>query len=301
LSDRVVGRLRDVVTWPTFADGRYTGLTSIGTGGMGRVFSARDETLGRDVAIKVSHASGAGADLDRRLRQEAEVLARLEHPGIVPVHDLGHLADGRIFYVMKYVQGRTLRDHAAALLTESARLTVFERVAEAVAFAHAQGVVHRDITPANVMVGRFGEVLVMDWGVARLMGQDSARPAGRVGTPGFMSPEQAEGGADAAGPASDVYALGALLQWLCAEPPRLPRRLRAIIAKCLSPNPADRYPDATGLALDIARYRAGLAVEAMPETLLDRVGRFYDAHQGLILLIAAYLLMRAAVGYLQGR
>lgn len=268
---------------------------------MGRVFAARDEVLGRDVAIKVSHAPAAGSDLDTRLRHEAEVLARLEHPGIVPVHDIGHLADGRIFYVMKFVQGRTLREHAATLLTESARLTVFERIAEAVAFAHAQGVVHRDVTPANVMVGRFGEVLVMDWGVAKLMGQGAAGATGRVGTPGFMSPEQASGGADAAGPASDVYALGALLHWLCPEPPRMPRRLRAIISKCLSPDPADRYDSAAGLALDIARYRAGLAVDAMPETIVDRAGRFIAAHQGIILLIAAYLLMRAAVGYLQGR
>lgn len=297
----MVGRLRDVVTWPAFADGRYTGLRPIGAGGMGRVFAARDETLGRDVAIKVSHAPAAGADLDARLRLEAEVLARLEHPGIVPVHDIGHLSDGRIFYVMKYVQGQSLRDHAATLLTESARLTVLERVAEAVAFAHAQGVVHRDITPANIMVGRFGEVLVMDWGVATLMGHTTAPMAGRVGTPGFMPPEQATGGANAISPSSDVYALGALLQWLCPEPPRLSRRLRAIITKCLSPNPADRYPDAAGLALDIARYRAGLAVDAMPETVIDRVGRFVVAHQAIILLIAAYLLMRAAVGYLQGR
>lgn len=297
----MVGRLRDVATWPAFADGRYTGLTPIGAGGMGRVFAARDSTLGREVAIKVSHAPGAGSDLDTRLRHEAEVLARLEHPGIVPVHDIGQLVDGRIFYVMKCVQGRTLRDHAPTLLTESARLTVFERVAEAVAFAHAQGVVHRDITPANVMVGRFGEVLVMDWGVAKLMGRTNASPVGKVGTPGFMSPEQASGGADAAGPSSDVYALGALLQWLCPAPARLPRRLRAIIAKCLSPEPADRYADATGLALDIARYRAGLAVDAMPETVFDRIGRFVVAHQAIILLIAAYLLMRATVGYFQSR
>jgi serine/threonine protein kinase len=298
----VIDRLRDVVTWPAFADGRYTGLTPIGTGGMGRVFAARDETLGREVAIKVSHAPAAGADLDQRLRHEAEVLARLEHPGIVPVHDIGHLADGRIFYVMKRVQGRTLVEHAPLLTTESARLTVFERVAEAVAFAHAQGVVHRDLKPGNVMVGRFGEVLVMDWGVARLMAETrAALPAARVGTPGFMSPEQASGGADAAGPASDVYALGALLRWLFPEPARLPRRLHAIITKCLSPDPAGRYADAADVALDIARYRAGFAVDAMPETIFDRLGRFVVAHQAIILLIAAYLLMRAAVGYVQGR
>jgi serine/threonine protein kinase len=163
-------------------------------------------------------------------------------------------------------------------------------------------VVHRDLKPGNVMVGRFGEVLVMDWGVARLMADTRASlPVARVGTPGFMSPEQASGGADAAGPASDVYALGAMLRWLFPEPARLPRRLRAIITKCLAADPADRYADATGLALDIARYRADLAVSAMPETVFDRIGRFVVAHQAILLLIAAYLLMRAAVGYVQGR
>ncbi len=267
---------------------------------MGRVFAAHDETLGRDVAIKVSHAPSAGADLDRRLRQEAEVLARLEHPGIVPVHDIGQLADGRLFYVMKWVQGQTLAECAPGLTTESARLTVFERIAEAVAFAHAQGVVHRDLTPRNVMVGRFGEVLVMDWGVASLLGA-SGGGVTRVGTPGFMPPEQAVGGGDTIGPPADVYALGALLRWLCAGGDRVPRRLAAIIAKCVSERPADRYPDAADLVADLARYRAGQAVVAMPETVFDRVGRFVVAHQAIILLIAAYLLMRAAVGYVQGR
>lgn len=265
---------------------------------MGRVFEARDEVLGRTVAIKVSHAPVAGDDLDQRLHHEAEVLARLEHPGIVPVHDIGRLSDGRIFYVMKLVHGQTLRDEAPALSTESARLSLFERIVEAVAFAHAQGIVHRDLSPANVMVGRFGEVLVMDWGVARIL-STAATDVRRVGTPGFMPPEQADGHGDHAGPAADVYALGALLQWLLAGQPRVSRRLRAIIAKCLRSSPKDRYPDAGHLAADLARYRADQAVDALPENLLDRGLRFGAAHLTIILLLAAYLVMRVVVAYLR--
>ncbi len=288
------------MAWPVSGDGRYTVTSSLGAGGMGRVFAARDEHLGRDVAIKVSHDPVAGADLDERLRHEAQVLARLEHPGIVPVHDLGRLADGRLYYVMKLVRGRTLSAERAQLTTDSARLSVVERVVEAVAFAHAQGVVHRDLKPANVMVGQFGEVLVMDWGVARWLAQ-GAEGLSRVGTPGFMAPEQAGSSADRVGPPADVYALGALLQWLWDGQPRPARRLRAIIARCLAADPAGRYPDAAALAADLARYRAGLAVEALPETFFDRALRFASRHLTLIILIAAYLLMRTLVAWYQSQ
>ena len=104
------------------------------------------------------------------MRREARVLASLEHPGIVPVHDAGELADGRWFYVMKLVRGRSLKDHLATLSGEAAVLAVFERIAETVAFAHAAGVIHRDLKPSNIMVGSFGEVLVLDWGVAAVLG-----------------------------------------------------------------------------------------------------------------------------------
>jgi eukaryotic-like serine/threonine-protein kinase len=169
LSNDLVERLRDVATRPELATNRYAILRPIGRGGMGSVYAARDEQLGREVAIKVSNAAAPADDLDQRLRQEAKVLARLEHPGIVPVHDAGLLDDGRWFYVMKLVRGETLTDHAASLEHEAARLVVFERVAETVAFAHAAGIVHRDLKPSNVMVGQFGEVLVLDWGVARVL------------------------------------------------------------------------------------------------------------------------------------
>ena len=277
------------------------------------MFAARDETLGRDVAIKISHAPVAATDLDARLSKEAQVLAQLEHPGIVPVHSLGRLGDGRIFYVMKLVRGQTLTEASSQPLAESAALAVFERVADALAFAHARGVVHRDLKPSNIMIGPFGEVLVMDWGVAKILGQPATdHPGMRVGTPGFMPPEQMTGDVAAMGPASDVYALGGLLFWLMtnqtppSDPamaasemrnhrPRPPRRLRAIAAKCLACAPADRYVDAAGVVADLARYRAGEAVDALPETVVDRAGRLAARHMTLIVLVGAYLVMRVLV------
>ena len=313
LSSAIVNHLKDVATWPELDDARYTSIRPIGAGGMGRVFSARDETLGRDVAIKISHAPVAESDLDARLGREAQVLAQLEHPGIIPVHSLGRLGDGRVFYVMKLVRGQTLAEASAQPLSESGVLGLFERVADALAFAHARGVVHRDLKPSNIMIGSFGEVLVMDWGLAKILGQHSAdQPGMRAGTPGFMSPEQVAGDEERIGAASDVYALGALLFWLMTKQtppsapsmaaaamrdhrPRFARRLRAIAAKCLANVPADRYADAAGVVADLARYRAGEAVEALPETVLDRAGRLAMKHLTLIVLVAAYLVMRVLV------
>lgn len=334
LSNEAVERLRDVAARPALPSDRYVILRPIGRGGMGVVYAARDEQLGREVAIKVSTAAAPAADLDERLRQEARVLARLEHPGIVPVHDAGRLDDGRWFYVMKLVRGETLAQHAASLAHEAARLAIFERVAETVAFAHAAGIVHRDLKPSNVMVGQFGEVLVLDWGVAKVLARaDAGRPADaagdsgrasgqfedtaggvRMGTPGFMAPEQARGDAASVGPSSDVYALGALLFWmwtqdiaptrlddvsgrLVAASPSPPRRLAAVIRKCLAPHPSDRYPSATELVEDLARYRRGAAVTAYRETTLERAGRWLVRYQTFVWLVLAYLLMRVAFAF----
>jgi serine/threonine protein kinase len=169
LSDAAVTRLRGLGRWPEFESGRYAVVEEIGRGGMGTVYLALDEELGREVAIKIPNAL-ASANLERRLRNEARVLARLEHPGIVPIHDAGRLADGRLFYVMKRVRGRTLGEHLRDNPDLNERLRLFERICEPVAFAHAQGFIHRDLTPGNVMVGAFGEVMVMDWGVAKTVG-----------------------------------------------------------------------------------------------------------------------------------
>jgi serine/threonine protein kinase len=180
------------------------------------------------VALKVVSTAAARPEIVERMRAEARVIARLEHPGIVPVHDAGMLPDGRVYYAMKRVDGKRL-DQLAGGMALPERLRAFQRICEAVAFAHAHGVVHRDLKPENVMIGPFGEVLVMDWGVARVLadgaGESSASPgpaspssstaAGTIiGTPAYMAPEQAEGSTDRIGAAADIYALGAILHFL---------------------------------------------------------------------------------------
>jgi eukaryotic-like serine/threonine-protein kinase len=316
LSNAVVDRLRVVATWPELPGDRYVIERPIGRGGMGTVYVGRDTLLEREVAIKVSNAPVAGANLDERLRQEAQVLARLEHPGIVPVHDAGLLADGRLFYVMKLVRGETLSAYSNRLQGEAAVLGVFERVTETTAFAHEAGVIHRDLKPSNVMVGRFGEVLVLDWGVARMIEDAATLPGTRVGTPGFMPPEQARGETAATSTTSDVFALGALLFWMLTgdTPPgpsddalsrlnaaaaRPARRLVAIVLKCLAAEPSDRYANAAALAADLARYRSGQSVAAHRETILERLGIWFVKYRTFILLVAAYLVMRAMFAFLR--
>ena len=193
---------------------------------MSTVYLAEDTVLGRRVALKVVATAASRPEIVERMRAEARVIARLEHPGIVPVHDAGMLPDGRVYYAMKRVDGKRLDELAPAMALPE-RLRVFQRICEAVAFAHAHGVVHRDLKPENVMIGAFGEVLVMDWGVAKVLadpdGASAASPApaasgtadGQViGTLAYMAPEQAEGSAERTGTAADVYALGAILYFL---------------------------------------------------------------------------------------
>ncbi len=330
LSDGAVRRLQQAATWPDVTGTRYTLVREIGRGGMGAVYVAHDRGLDREVALKVVAATGAHAELDARLRREAGVLARLEHPGIVPVHDTGTLPDGRAFYAMKLVRGEQLLEHLAGVERLDERLRVFERICETVAFAHARGVLHRDLKPSNVMVGGFGEVLVLDWGLSKVGGRHSgedpddraAAPtlqpgrlrgehptdAGTVaGTPGFMAPEQRDGGT--VDERSDVYGLGALLVTvltgsMTGEPGTsaamlrargIDRRLRAICARALSDRPEDRYAGAAAIADDVARYRAGLPIAAYRESILERAVRFARSYRTAILLVVAYLLMRAIV------
>ncbi len=176
LSDRALERLRDAADLPDLSGTHYRLLERVARGGMGVVYTAEDERLQRRVALKVLDLTGSEGDLANRLIREARVLARLEHPGIVPVHDVGTLADGRVFYTMKFVEGHRLDKHIESVASTPDRLRIFLRICDAVAFAHARGVLHRDLKPANIMVGPFGEVLVMDWGLAKIL---------RAGSNGF--------------------------------------------------------------------------------------------------------------------
>ncbi|MBX7197573.1 MAG: SUMF1/EgtB/PvdO family nonheme iron enzyme [Sandaracinaceae bacterium] len=208
----------------------------LGAGGMGEVFRVRDHSLHRVLAMKALLPDlMEQTALRDRFIEEAQVTAQLAHPGIPPVHEIGELDDGRPYFTMKEVHGVTLaqvideahRDPLAGQRwSEQRRLEIFQKVCEAVAYAHARGVAHCDLKPLNVMVGAFGEVLVMDWGVARLVDASGSAPTGEppvmtgglaamesivAGTPAYMAPEQAAGRIDLLGPPADVYALGVIL------------------------------------------------------------------------------------------
>ncbi len=321
LSDEALARLRDGAEIPDLSGTRYRLLRQVARGGMGIVYVAEDSDLRRRIALKVLEAPGSEGELAERLLREARVLAKLEHPGIVPVHDVGTLADGRVFYTMKFVEGQQLDQYIEAETSTSDRLRIFLRICDAVAFAHARGVLHRDLKPENVMVGPFGEVLVMDWGLAKILATPGSPEAtsehtsssnqtntpvesalvtghGRVmGTPGYMSPEQARGEVELLDARSDIFSLGALLRFVLSQKrqrssPRLERALEAICAKAGAPEIKDRYGSVQDVAMDVARYLDGLAVTAYRENIFERLARFYRRYRFFILLIVTYLLVR---------
>jgi len=321
LSDSAIARLRETIERPHMSGTRYRVIDEIGRGGMGIVWRAEDLTLDREVAVKVLSAVPGGDDAGARFAREAKIIARLDHPGIVPIHDAGELSDGRVFYVMKLVRGARVDEWIEGAPAVAERLRLFEKVCDAVGFAHAHGVVHRDLKPQNVMVGAFGEVFVMDWGVAKLLdsgpsderstgagGDGDTRDGVAVGTRGYMAPEQERGDAASVDSRADVYALGGLLRFLLTgrhpdqsdgEP--LPRALAAVVDKATARDPESRYATVVELSVEVSRWLDGLRVEAHRESVVDRVGRWTRKYRVAIAVVGAYLVMRVILIVLFGR
>ena len=298
--------------------GRYTLREELAAGGMGRVFRVRDEDLERDLAMKVvslepragssDEERASHARLLERFVEEARITGQLDHPGIVPVHEIATDEEGRVYFTMPLLRGRTLK--SASELARRGKegwslhriLSVVHRVCQTVAFAHERGIVHRDLKPENIMVGPLGEAYVIDWGLALRTGADEQDVV--VGTPAYMAPEQAHPRSGAVGPRSDVYSLGAILYEvltgrmphatsleqrpaeeagspLPTEPPRpvhavaadVPDELAAICDKAMAPDPSDRYASAEALADELDAWLEGRVVRAYksgPWTRLDK-------------------------------
>ena len=337
--------------------GRFRVLRPHARGGLGQVSVAMDTELNREVALKEIQPKYAEEPTSRhRFLVEAEVTGRLEHPSIVPVYSLGQFDDGRPFYVMRFIRGDSLQE-AIAELHSPARsdrtphdwllelrklLRRFLDVCNAVDYAHSRGILHRDLKPGNIMLGKYGETLVVDWGLARtaepptadsnlsegrlepLSGDSSsATMAGSVvGTPAYMSPEQAEGRLDLLGPSTDVYSLGATLYCLFTNQspfskgdreellarigrgdfpsprtinPRVPRPLEAICLKAMACKQIDRYPTPHSLAEDVERWLADEPVSVFRDPWTARALRTMRRHRTAVVGIGV-LMTTALIG-----
>ncbi len=323
---------------PVDASDRYELEAEHGRGGIGRVVRARDRHLGRTVAVKELLRTNELAEA--LFVREAMITARLQHPGIVPVHEAGRWPNGDPYYVMKMVSGRTLKEVIAGTRSLADRLALLPHViavAEAVGYAHSQDVIHRDLKPANVLLGEYGETIVIDWGLARDLRTNDVTPQpgvlgsgdGRtvtgkvVGTPQYMSPEQARG--DAVDPRADVYALGAMLyevltgrapvggdsaqeiiDRVLAGPPEplrrvapgVPADLDAIVGKAMARTPSDRYATARELAADLKRFQTGQLVTAQVYGRWSLSRRWVHKNRGYVALatIAMAALAMIAIG-----
>lgn len=265
-------------------EARYERRGELGRGGMGEVEVVRDRWLDRDVARKVL----TGGEEDARLAHEAAITARLEHPGIVPVFDVGEDDDGRRFYTMRLVRGLTLAQCMESGADADAELiTALRDAAQAVAYAHSVGVVHRDLKPANLVLGQFGEVQVVDWGIALPAG-NAGRPEG---TPGWSDPSQLAG--DVVRPQHDVYALGRCLAAVLGDAP-VPE-LRAVVDHATGP---ERYADASGFVADLSAWLDGRRVGAHQYSageLLLRTVRTFRAPLAVAMVSLAVLVAVGAV------
>jgi WD40 repeat protein/serine/threonine protein kinase len=341
----------------TSSGARFRILRPHAEGGLGKVSVARDEELAREVALKeIKELHADHPESRARFMLEAEITGGLEHPGIVPVYGLGQYADGRPYYAMRFIRGDSLKEAVDRYHDPNAEkanpgeraielrklLGRFLDVCNAIAYAHSRGVLHRDLKPGNIMLGKYGETLVVDWGLAKAADRKQAasesaegllRPVSgdgvaatqmgsTLGTPQYMSPEQAAGRLDLLGPASDVYSLGATLYYvLTGQPPiagkdigtvlrmvqqgvfRPPRAinpaiappLQAICLKAMALKPKNRYPSPKAMADDIDHWLADEPVTAYRDPLLARASRLARRHKVASAALAA-LLLAAVIG-----
>jgi len=320
---------------------RYRITGEVGRGGIGRVLRALDQVLDRPVALK--ELFSASEAMRSRFIREALITARLQHPSIVPVYDAGHLGDRSPFYAMKLVAGRPLDKSIAEAATLAQRLALLPTVlavADAIAYAHNERIIHRDLKPTNILVGKYGETIVIDWGLAKDLATDDreALEAGPyrgadqtivgsvLGTPAYMAPEQAAGAA--VDERADVYALGAILYHvisgaiphegdtleamvghviagevrpLTERVPEVPRDLAAIVAKAMALAPEQRYPNAQGFADDLRRFSTGQLVASHTYGARELLRRWIRQHRGAVSVGLAALLVLGVVGTLSIR
>ncbi len=310
------------------ATGGYEILGVIARGGMGVVYRARQKSLNRVVALKVLLAGEEATEVQReRFAREAAAAARLQHPGIVPIHETGEIG-GRRFFTMGLVEGESLavRVRRDGPLPPRRALEIVLEVAEALAYAHREGVIHRDIKPANILLDREGEPRITDFGLAKDVKAGGLTLSGEVmGTPAYMAPEQARGETARIDARTDVYSLGAVLYELLvgappfrgaslyetmilatsADPlppsranPKVHRDVETICLKCLAKAPSARYEDAKALADDIRRWLEGEPIVARPAGPLERLGRRLAKNKALTgVALAAVAAVAATAGY----
>ena len=304
---------------------KYAITGQVGVGGMKTVHRAHDHNADRDVALARLRKDGPRSSHELRFLREARITAALEHPNIVPVHEIGLDAANHPYFTMKLLGGENLHDILTHIAAEDPvycrqyplgrRLEVFQNVCHAIAFAHSRGVVHLDLKPANIQVASFGEVLVLDWGLAKVLDRGLAPgieliqlpellrevpKAGTVsGTPGYMAPEQARGDFLALDQRADIFALGAVLQALINSrpstrnqlPPRkVPPALAAIVAKAMANDPRQRYQQVEDLARDVRAFLGGFAVSAQSVGLGALFWLFVKRHKAMSSVIGVSLV-----------
>ncbi len=319
---------------------RYTVSTSLGKGGSGQVFGVNDTDLQREIAVKFLHpeASKDVMHMDRFF-QEARLTASLEHPNILPVHELGISDGGLAYFTMRKAKGSSLADLLAIacgskhipeeIQSYNARVNIIIKVCQAIAFAHNQDVIHQDIKPGNIIIGEFGEVVLIDWGTAKQVNESEEESTSKkrkrlMGTPAYMAPEQAR--REYATKSSDIYCIGSTFYHLLTfqfpawsndlesfwemkrtgfinplpaqVQQQVPSRLLAIARKAMAPNPHDRYADIQDFINDLTYYQEGLSISAYRDTPIDILKRWYTHNKRVVWAACVGIVIAAIFGYL---